>query len=90
MLPMENRSVADTDVLTRELLALSADVRGRKESAIVSRVTTLVRLGATRDDVQEALSAAVMKGGRRSLGLAIEALAAFDKMTSIQEVRVPA
>ena len=86
MLPMENRSVADADPLTRELLALTADVRGRNESAIVSRVTALFRMGATRDDVQEALSAAVMKGGRRSLGLALEALAAFDKMRSRHEM----
>ena len=90
MLPMESRSVADADALTRELLALTADVRGRKESAIISRIAALLRMGATRIDVQEALSAAVMKGGRRSLGLAIEALAAFDAMRPCHEMRVSA
>ena len=90
MLPMENRNIADDDALTRELLALTADVRGRIESAIVSRIAALVRMGAPRADVQEALSAAVMRGGRRSLGLAIEALAAFDEMTSRHEMRVTA
>lgn len=78
MLSIENRSVADTDALTCELMALTADVRGRNEPAIVSRIAALVRMGATRHDIQEALSAAVMRGGRRSLGLAIEALAVFD------------
>jgi hypothetical protein len=75
-------SDAAVDATTRELIALTAGVRERDAARIATRIAVLVRMGASRRDVQEALSAAVAKGGRRSLRFAIDALAAFDEQTS--------
>lgn len=75
-----SQSPRAADGMTRELLALVADVQRRDAPRIAPRVEALVRLGATRRDIQEALAAAVAKGGRRSLRHAIDALAAFDDM----------
>jgi alkylhydroperoxidase/carboxymuconolactone decarboxylase family protein YurZ len=86
----EDRSpphLVSIDDVTRELLALGADVRGRDESGVAKRVAALARMGATRDDLQEALGAAVMKGGQRSLRYAIDALATFDAICSRKPVR---
>ena len=82
MLMNENPSpdTGPLDGVTRELLALTVDVREGDAQRIATRVAVLTRLGANRHDVQEALGVAVLKGGRRALRHAIDALAAFDRI----------
>jgi len=65
------------DRKTKELLALCLGVAGHCDACIGFHMQTLVKLGATRAEVEEALSVAVYMGGGPSLMYAANALAAF-------------
>jgi AhpD family alkylhydroperoxidase len=65
--------------LNKELIAAAIAVSTRCEGCIAYHVRTLVRLGATREQINEMLAVAVYMGGGPSLMYAAEVLHAFDE-----------
>jgi len=72
------------DKKTKELIALALGVAAHCDACIGFHVETLVRLGATRAEVEEALGMAVYMGGGPSLMYAAEAIAAYEQFRSIK------
>jgi len=64
---------------TKELIALALSVAAHCDACIGFHAETLVRLGATRQEVEEALGMAVYMGGGPSLMYAADAIAAFEQ-----------
>ncbi|MDR0736947.1 MAG: carboxymuconolactone decarboxylase family protein [Zoogloeaceae bacterium] len=64
---------------TKELIALAIGVAARCEGCVAFHVQALVRLGATRAEVEETLGVAILMGGGPSAMWSTEALAAFDE-----------
>jgi AhpD family alkylhydroperoxidase len=67
--------------LQKELIALAIGVAGHCDGCIGFHAKSLVRLGATREQVMEALAVAVYMGGGPSLMYATEAVHAYDEFT---------
>jgi AhpD family alkylhydroperoxidase len=67
------------DKKTKELIAMALSVAARCDPCIGFHAQTLVRLGATRQELDEALGVAVYMGGGPSLMYAASAVAAFDE-----------
>ena len=63
---------------TKELLALALGVAARCDGCLGYHTKALARLGATREEVAEALGMAVYMGGGPSLMYAADSLRAFD------------
>jgi AhpD family alkylhydroperoxidase len=66
----------------KELIALALGVAGHCDGCIGFHAKSLVRLGATRAEVLEALGVVVYMGGGPSLMYAAEAVQAFDEFAS--------
>lgn len=64
---------------TKELIALAIGVAGHCDGCIGFHAKALVRLGASRAAVMEALAVAVYMGGGPSLMYAADAVQAFDE-----------
>jgi AhpD family alkylhydroperoxidase len=64
---------------TKELIALALGVAGHCDACIGFHLQTLVKLGATREEVEEALGVAVYMGGGPSLMYSADALTAFEE-----------
>lgn len=69
--------------LHKELIALGISVSARCEGCIGFHVKALVRLSATREQINETLAVAVYMGGGPSLMYAAEVLRAFDEFRQI-------
>jgi AhpD family alkylhydroperoxidase len=67
---------------TKELIALALGVAGHCDACIGFHMRTLVKLGATRGEIEEALGVAVYMGGGPSLMYAAGALAAYDEFAT--------
>jgi AhpD family alkylhydroperoxidase len=67
------------DKKTKELMALALGVAAHCDGCIGFHAEALVRLGATRQEVEEALGMAVYMGGGPSLMYAADAIAAFEQ-----------
>ncbi len=67
------------DKKTKELIALAIGVAVRCDGCIGFHVDALVRLGATRAELEEVLGMAIYMGGGPSLMTAAEALAAWEE-----------
>ncbi len=67
------------DSKTKELIALALGVATRCDACIGFHTQALVRLGATRQEVDETLGVATYMGGGPSLMYAANAVAAFDE-----------
>jgi AhpD family alkylhydroperoxidase len=67
------------DRKTKELIALAIGVAVRCDGCIGFHTEALVRLGATRQEVEETLGMAVYMGGGPSLMYAADAIAAFEE-----------
>jgi AhpD family alkylhydroperoxidase len=67
------------DKKTKELIALALGVAAHCDGCIGFHTEALVRLGATRQEVQEALGLAVYMGGGPSLMYAADAIAAYEE-----------
>ena len=67
------------DKKTKELIALALGVAARCDGCIGFHAEALVRLGATRQEVEEVLGMAVYMGGGPSLMYAADAIAAFEQ-----------
>lgn len=70
------------DQKTKELIALCLGVAGHCDACIGFHVKALVKLGATRAEIEEALGVAVYMGGGPSLMYAADALAALEQMSA--------
>jgi AhpD family alkylhydroperoxidase len=69
---------------TKELIALAVGVAAHCDACLGYHLKALVRLGATRAEVEEALGVAVYMGGGPSLMYAAEALAGFEELSPSQ------
>ena len=66
---------------TKELMALALGVAARCDPCIGYHVQALVKLGASRQELDETLAVAVYMGGGPSLMYAANAIAAFDEFS---------
>jgi len=66
---------------TKELIALALGVAAHCDGCIGFHVKALIRLGATRGEIEEALAVAVYMGGGPSLMHAAEALSAYEELS---------
>ncbi len=67
------------DAKTKELIALALSVAARCDPCIGFHAKALVKLGATRQEVDETLGVTTYMGGGPSLMYAANAVAAFDE-----------
>jgi len=67
---------------TKELIALSIGVASHCKGCIGFHTQSLVKLGVTRMEIEDALGVAIYMGGGPSLMYAAEALQAFDEFSS--------
>lgn len=70
------------DEKAKELIALALGVAARCDGCLGYHSKALVRLGATREEVAEALGMAIYMGGGPSLMYAADALRAFDQFSA--------
>ncbi len=73
------------DKKTKELIALALGVAAHYDGCIGFHTEALVRLGATRQEIEEALGMAVYMGGGPSLMYAADAIAAFEQFHAAVE-----
>jgi AhpD family alkylhydroperoxidase len=76
------------DHKTKELIALAIGVATRCDGCIGFHSQTLVKLGARREEVEEALGMAVYMGGGPALMYAADALRAFEQFQAQMPVPV--
>ena len=77
---------ATLDAKTKELIALCLGVAGHCDACIAFHVKTLVQLGATRAEIEDALGVCVYMGGGPSLMYTADALAAFEQWSAPEPV----
>ena len=70
------------DKKTKELIALAIGVTQRCDACIGFHTQALVKLGATRQELDEMLGVAVYMGGGPALMYAANAIAAFDEFSA--------
>ncbi len=70
------------DAKTKELIALAIGVATRCDGCIGFHTKTLVKLGATREELTETLTMSVYMGGGPSLMCAANAIKAFDEFST--------
>jgi AhpD family alkylhydroperoxidase len=73
------------DSKTKELIALSIGVATRCDGCIGFHTEALVKLGASREEVEEALGVAIYMGGGPALMYAADAIGAYDQFKSRKE-----
>ena len=69
------------DKKTKELIALALGIAAHCDGCIGFHVQALVKLGATRAELEETLGMAVYMGGGPSLMYAAEALGAYEEIS---------
>lgn len=74
------------DKKTKELIALALGVAVRCDACIGFHTQALVKLGATKAEVEETLGMAVYMGGGPSLMYSANAVAAFDEFAAAASV----
>lgn len=67
---------------TKELIALALGVASHCDGCIGFHTEALVKLGATRQEIEEALGMAVYMGGGPSLMYAADAIAAYEQFAA--------
>ena len=75
------------DRKTKELIALALSVAARCDPCIGFHMQTLVKLGATRQEVDETLGVATYMGGGPSLMYAASAITAFEEFSQPETAR---
>lgn len=73
------------DKKTKELIALALGVAARCDGCLGFHAEALVKLGATKAEVEEMLGMTVYMGGGPSLMYAADALAAFEQFQAHHE-----
>jgi AhpD family alkylhydroperoxidase len=71
------------DRKTKELIALALGVAAHCDGCLGFHAEALVKLGATRQEVEEALGMSIYMGGGPSLMYAADALAAFQQFSEL-------
>ena len=71
------------DKKTKELIALALGVAAHCEGCIGFHTENLVKLGATRQEIEETLGMTVYMGGGPSLMYAADAISAFEQKISL-------
>ena len=71
------------DRKTKELIALALSVAARCDPCIGFHTQTLVKLGATRQEIDETLGVTTYMGGGPSLMYAASAIAAFEQFSKV-------
>jgi AhpD family alkylhydroperoxidase len=71
------------DRKTKELIALAIGVATRCDGCIGFHTEALVKLGASRKEVEEALGMAIYMGGGPALMYAADAIGAYDQFTKL-------
>ena len=71
------------DKKTKELIALAIAIATRCDGCIGFHMEALVRLGATRQEVEETLGMTIYMGGRPSLMYAADAISAFEEFQQL-------
>ena len=71
------------DRKTKELIALALSVAARCDPCIAFHAQTLVKLGATRQEIDETLGVASYMGGGPSVMYVASAVAAFDEFVKL-------
>ncbi len=66
---------------TKEFIALGIAVTQKCEACIVLHVETLIKAGATRDEVGDVLSMTIQMGGGPAMMYAAKALECFDELS---------
>ncbi len=69
------------DKKTKELIALAIGVSTRCDGCIGFHTEALVKLGATREEIEETLGMAIYMGGGPSLMYAADAMLAFEQFS---------
>ena len=72
---------ASLDRKTKELIALALSVAARCDPCIGFHVQTLVKLGVTRQEIDETLGVSTYMGGGPSLMYAASAINAFEEFS---------
>ncbi len=70
------------DKKTKEFIALALGVASRCDGCIGFHVQTLIKLGASREELLETLGMAIYMGGGPSLMYAADALRAYEEFTA--------
>lgn len=78
------------DKKTKELIAVALSVAARCDPCVGFHTQALVKLGATRAELAEALAMAVYMGGGPSLMYAAKTSAAFDEFSAAAAAAAPA
>lgn len=73
------------DKKTKELIALAIGITTRCDGCIGYHTEALVKLGVTREEVEECLGMAVYMGGGPSLMYAADAIMAFEQYSEPQK-----
>lgn len=71
------------DRKTKELIALALGVAAHCDGCIGYHVETLIKLGASRKEVEEVLAMAVYMGGGPSLMYAADAISAYEQFEEL-------
>jgi len=71
------------DKKTKELIALALGVAAHCDACLGFHAEALVKLGATRQEVEEALGMSIYMGGGPSLMYAADAIAAFEQFSAL-------
>lgn len=69
------------DKKTKELIALALGVSARCDPCIGFHMATLVKLGVTRQEIEDMLGVVVYMGGGPALMYAANTMAAFDELS---------
>lgn len=72
------------DEKTKELIALALGIAAHCDGCLGYHAKSLVRLGASREEVAEAIGMAIYMGGGPSVMYGADALRAFDQFASQQ------
>ncbi|MDE2595509.1 MAG: carboxymuconolactone decarboxylase family protein [Sphingomonadales bacterium] len=72
------------DAKTKELIAIAIAVAIRCDGCVAFHAKAAVKLGATRDEVMEAMGMALYMGAGPSLMYAAQAVEAFDQFAAMQ------
>ena len=75
------------DKKTKELIALAIGVAVRCDGCIGFHSEALVKLGASREEVEETLGMAIYMGGGPSLMYAADAMAAYEQFKALHSAQ---
>lgn len=79
------KAVKDGSVLdfkTKEFVALGVAVAGRCEDCIALHIESLIRIGASRDEVADVLAMTIQMGGGPAMMYAAKAMNCYDELSA--------